>query len=179
MRELRTAEGSLVLTEAALAGVASAAAARCGGVVATAPRRLQDELARLLSGPGAEMRSRGEGRAGRPPARREAAPAEVDLDAEHCRVWLDVVVAYGARITDVCREVAAAVSDDLFAAVGFRPDHVEVRVVGVRAGEGRAGRPGALTAPGALPAPLPVPAPFPDAAAPAAPGGDLGLEGGR
>lgn len=169
MRELRTAEGSLVLTEAALAGVASAAAARCAGVVATAPRRLQDELARLLSGPGAEAGPRGEGRAARPAARREAAPAEVDLDAEHCRVWLDVVVAYGARITDVCREVAAAVSDDLLAAVGFRPDHVEVRVVGVRAADRRGGPPGALTAPATLPFPTP----------PAAPGGDPGLEGGR
>jgi len=120
MREIATPEGSLILTEAALAAVAGAAALRCPGVVATPSGRLQAELARLLLDPQP---------AHDPP---EARTAEVQLDADHCRVALHIVVAYGAHIADVCRDVAAAVSADLLLLAGVRPDQVDVRVVGVR-----------------------------------------------
>jgi uncharacterized alkaline shock family protein YloU len=120
MREIETADGKLVLTEAALAGVAAAAALRCPGVVATAGRAAREPLGRGV---------------------------EVELDAERCAVSLDIVVAYGARLADVCRAVRAAVTEALEAAAGLRPDRVEVRIVGVRAeraqpaGEPAGGRP--------------------------------------
>lgn len=150
MREISTPEGSLILTEAALAAVAGAAALRCPGVVAIPPSRLQDELARLLLDP-------------HPPRDpREARTAEVQLDADHCRVGLDIVVAFGARISDVCRDVAVAVSADMLQAAGFRPDHVDVRVVGVRSVRGapadRRGAPANPPGPAAPGAPLPAPA---------------------
>lgn len=117
MREIPTAEGSLILTEAALGAVVGAAALRCSGVAAAPPRGLRDELARLWRERGAEP-----------------AGAEVELDVDHCRVAVDIVVVFGARILEVCRAVARAVDEDLRAAVGFPPDHLEVRVVGVRPG---------------------------------------------
>jgi len=117
---MATPEGSLILTAAALGAVAGHAALRCPGVAATQARRLKDELRLLLDPPAA----------GDP---REAGLAEIDLDGEQCRVGLDIVVVYGARIPEVCRAVVLAVDEDLRRAAGFSPDHVEVRVVGVRA----------------------------------------------
>ena len=122
MREIATPEGKLVLTESVLAGVAAAAALRCPGVLATAGRRLQDDLADLLR----DARQRRGGQ--KPPGR----GVEIELDAHRCTVALDIIVAFGVRISEVCRSVIVAVTHDLRAAVGFGPDRVDVRVVGVR-----------------------------------------------
>ncbi len=121
LREIVTAEGSLILTEAALAAIAGHAALRCPGVAATVPRRLQEELARWLRDPPAAREPR------------EAGTAEIDLDGEHCRVSVDIVVVFGARIAEVCRAVAHAVAEDIRRTAGFPPDHIDVRVVDVRA----------------------------------------------
>ena len=128
MREIATPEGKLVLTESALAGVAAAAALACPGVLDPAGHRLQDDLALLL-------RDSRDGRSGPLPSGRGV---EVELDGQHCTVALDIVVAFGVRISTVCRAVVEAVTRDLRAAVGFAPDRVDVRVVGVRPAPTRA-----------------------------------------
>jgi len=135
MREIATADGKLVLTEPALAAVAAAAALRCPGVVATAGRRLQDELADLLRE--GQVREGGGTRG-----------VEVELDAERCTIALDLVVAYGARLSEVCRAVMAAVAREVAAAAGFVPERVDVRVIGVRP-NGAPPAPGAAEPPAA------------------------------
>lgn len=122
MREIATPDGKLVLTESALAGVAAAAALRCPGVLATAGHRLQDDLADLLRDP-----RQGHG-AQQPPGR----GVDVELDSQRCTITLDIVVAFGVHISEVCQAVIGAVTRDVRAAVGFGPDRVDVRVVGVR-----------------------------------------------
>ncbi len=120
MREIRTPEGRLILSELALATIAGHTALLCPGVAATMPGRLPDELARWLLEPPA------------PREQRELGTADIELDDDHCRVGLHLVVTYGASIATVCTEVAHAVAEALRLQAGVLPDQVEVRVVGVR-----------------------------------------------
>ncbi len=123
-REVQTAEGRLVLTDAAVAAVAGAAAAGCDGVAATVARGLQGELAGLLEA--------------RVPDPRQALErgVEVHLDGEQLRLRVDIAVVFGSHIQDVCRRVVAAVVREVERATGIRPTSVEVRVVGVRRPDG-------------------------------------------
>ena len=129
-REMQTPEGRLVLTEAAVAAIAGAAAVGCEGVAATVARGLQDELAGLW-------------REARAPDPRQALErgVEVHLDAEQLRLRLDIAVVFGSRIQDVCRRVVLAVTRDVQRATGIRPTSVDVRVVGVRRPEGASAAP--------------------------------------
>lgn len=120
VREIRTPEGRLILGEPALATIAGHAALLCPGVEATMPGRLPEELARWLLEPPA------------PREQRELGTADIELDDDHCRVGLHIVVTYGASIAGVCRAVAHAVAEALRIQAGVVPDQVEVRVVGVR-----------------------------------------------
>jgi uncharacterized alkaline shock family protein YloU len=123
MREIATADGRLVITEPAVAAVAAAAALGCPGVAALGGRRLQDEFTDWLLEPTEHpARSRRPGAAG----------VDVELDAVRCAIALEVIVAYGARISDVCGSVAGAVSSAVEAGCGFAPQAVDVRAVGVR-----------------------------------------------
>ena len=118
VREIVTPDGRLVLTEAALAAIARAAALRCPGVAGTAPSGLPGEIRGLLLGEA--------------DAARGGAGVEVDLDADHLGVVVDIIVLYGAHIPSVATAVVAAVADDLAAQAGIRPRRLQVRVQGVR-----------------------------------------------
>lgn len=119
MREVAWPEGRLRIAESALATVAAAAALACPGVVALGPPRLGDELAGL-------WREHGEGHEG---ARREP---EVVVEPTRCTVTLEVVVAFGAQIEAVCREIVRQVGAALARDAEVERTVVDVRVVGVR-----------------------------------------------
>lgn len=119
MREIATPEGRLVVTDAAVAAVARAAALRCPGVAGTAARGLQEGLRELLLREGTDG---GEG------------GVEVQLDDERLAVAIDIVVTFGAHIPSVAAAVVDAVAHDLEQQVGVRPRRVLVRVQGVRGG---------------------------------------------
>ncbi len=130
----------MVLTEAALAAIARAAALRCPGVAGTAPSGLPGEIRGLLLGEA--------------DAARGGAGIEVDLDADHLGVVVDVVVLYGAHIPGVATAVVAAVADDLAAQAGIRPRRLQVRVQGVRRGDADAEARGRIPPPASLQGPL-------------------------
>ncbi len=118
VHEIATADGRLQIASAVLGVVASSAALRCPGVVALGARNLGEELAGLWPQAG----------------ERELPPhgAEVNLEGERCRVSVDLIIAFGSPIQDVCRAVMRAVGEALRSEAGLGPVHVDVRVVGVR-----------------------------------------------
>jgi uncharacterized alkaline shock family protein YloU len=117
LREIETPDGRLILTESALATIVRAAALHCPGVAAVGQGGFPGELRGLLFG---------EADAG------GSAGVEMELDAEHLEVTVDIAIFYGAHIPQVVAAVVAAVTADLEDQAGIRPNRLLVRVQGVR-----------------------------------------------
>jgi uncharacterized alkaline shock family protein YloU len=120
-KEIRTPDGTLVITEDAVAAVAAAACQECPGVATMAARGIQEGLADIL---GHQSPTRG---------------VDVEVGADGARIGLDIVVAYGVRIGDVAATVADRVRRAVEELAGVPVARIEVRVQGVRPTRGRGG----------------------------------------
>lgn len=113
-KEIRTPDGTLIITEEAVAAIAAAAALDCPGIAGMATRGIQEGLADMLGHPSL------------------ARGVDVTLTAEGARIVLDVLVTYGTRIAQAAEEVAARVRQAVEALTGISVIHLELRVQGVR-----------------------------------------------
>ncbi|WP_264844655.1 Asp23/Gls24 family envelope stress response protein [Caldinitratiruptor microaerophilus] len=113
-KEVRTELGRITLSDEVIATLAGVATTECYGVVGMASTRLQDGIAEML---GRENLARG--------VRVHGDGDEVDID-------LYVVMGYGARISEIARNITEKVRYVVEGATGLKVRSVRINVQGVR-----------------------------------------------
>ena len=112
--DIRTPTGSIVISNHAIASIASRTVVECYGVVGMASRHLREGIADVLH---RDVRNRG-----------------VDVRVSDDRITIDlfVVIEYGTRISEVARNIASSVKFAVERAVDLPVAHVNVNVQGLR-----------------------------------------------
>jgi len=112
--EIRNPQGKIVISNHAIASIASRTVTEAYGVVGMASRHLRDGLAEVLH---RDVRNKG---------------VDVRVSAGKITIELYVVVEYGTRISEVARNIAGNVKFAVERAVGVPVEQVNVNVQGLR-----------------------------------------------
>lgn len=114
MKEKVTRYGKVKLTDEVIATIAAVAASEVSGVVGMSSKRVTDGIADLL---GRENLAKG---------------VEITTDGDNVFVVVNLIAAYGTRISAMAKEVQEKVKSDIQNMTGLRVQRVLVSVQGIR-----------------------------------------------
>lgn len=114
MKETMTRYGRIRLAEEVIATVAAAAANEAFGVVGMSSKRMTNGIADLL---GRENLVKG---------------VEISTDGDRVFVIVNIVVAYGACMSEVAKDVQEKVTSSIQSMTGLKVEKVLVNVQGIR-----------------------------------------------
>ncbi|HHY38638.1 MAG TPA: Asp23/Gls24 family envelope stress response protein [Clostridia bacterium] len=114
VKETVTRYGKVKLTDEVIATIAAVAASEVSGVMGMSSKRVTDGIADLL---GRENLTKG---------------VEISSDGDNVFVIVNLIVTYGARISEVAKEVQQKVKSHIQTMTGLRVQRVLVNVQGIR-----------------------------------------------
>lgn len=108
--------GKITVAREVIANIAGLAAMECYGLVGMSSRNMQDGIADLL---GLDKLNRG---------------VLVNIDEEHIKLELNIIVEYGTNIHEVANNIIDKVRYTLEDKIGIKVEHIDINVQGVRVG---------------------------------------------